>query len=93
MKSWVTSLKVWVLQFDLPPAQTALCGVEAPVWPIGLDMIRRRRCGALGLCVACLQACPDPARLAWIRDTQLLGLRDPVPTDVLQEIAPAVETS
>ena len=43
-----------------------------------------------GLCVACLQACPDPAGLAW-KDRNYFAYVIPVPTS--QEIAPAVGTS
>ena len=41
-----------------------------------------------GLCVACLQACPDPAGIAW-KDRNYDAYV--VPTS--QEIAPAVGTS
>ena len=76
------------LRFDLPPAQTALCGVEAPVWDIMIDMTMPPALKRWGLCVACLQACPDPAGIAH-RDRNYLAYV--VPTS--QEIAPAVETS
>ena len=62
------------LRFDLPPAQTALCGVKAPVWDIMMDMTMPAALRRWGLCVACLQACPDPAGLAR-RDRNYFGLR------------------
>ena len=61
-------------QFDLPPAVASLCGVKAPVWPIGLAMDMPPALRRFGLCVACLKACPDPAGIAY-RGTQLLRLR------------------
>ena len=76
------------LRFDLPPAQTALCGVKAPVWDIMIDMETPAALRQWGLCVACLKACPDPAGLAW-RDRNYSAYV--VPTS--QEIAPAVGTS
>ena len=76
------------LPFDLPPAQTALCGVKAPVWDIMMDMTMPAALRQWGLCVACLQACPDPVGLAW-RDRNYTAYV--VPTS--QEIAPAVGTS
>ena len=42
-----------------------------------------------GLCVACLQACPDPAGIAW-KDRNYFAYVIPAQT---QEIAPAVGTS
>ena len=76
------------LRFDLPPAQTALCGVKAPVWNIRVDMTMPSALRHWGLCVACLQACPDPAGIAW-KDRNYDAYV--VPTS--QEIAPAVGTS
>ena len=76
------------LRFDLPPAQTALCGVKAPVWDIMIDMTMPAALRRWGLCVACLKACPDPAGIAQ-RDRNYFAYV--VPTS--QEIAPAVGTS
>ena len=75
-------------QFDLPPAVASLCGVKAPVWPIGLDMDMPPALRRFGLCVACLKACPDPAGIAYRERNYFAYV---VPTS--QEIAPAVGTS
>ena len=75
-------------QFDLPPAVASLCGVKAPIWPRVGDMMTPAAVRRWGLCVACLQACPDPAGLAW-RDRNYFAYVVPTP----QEIAPAVGTS
>ena len=79
------------LQFHEPPAQTAsLCGVKAPVWPIAMDMTTPSALKRFGLCVACFQACPDPAHLFNPRHAYLAYV---VPTDVLGSVDVAVETS
>ena len=81
------------LRFDLPPAQTALCGVKAPVWPFRGEMETPAALRRWGLCVACLQACPDPAGLAR-RDRNYSAYVVPTPVvPTSQEIAPAVGTS
>ena len=75
-------------QFHEPPAVASLCGVKAPISPRAGDMMTPAALRRWGLCVACLQACPDPAGLAW-RDRNYFAYV--VPTS--QEIAPAVGTS
>ena len=72
---------------DIPGIQ-ALCGILSPSGPPRWDMTRPAALRTWGLCVACLQACPDPAGLAW-RDRNYFAYV--VPTS--QEIAPAVGTS
>ena len=75
-------------RFDGPDAIASLCGAKAPTWPIRMDMTMPPALRRWGLCVACLQACPDPAGIAH-RDRNYFAYV--VPT--LQEIAPAVGTS
>ena len=75
-------------QFHEPPAVASLCGVEAPVWPIAMDMTTPSALKRFGLCVACFQACPDSAHLFNPRHAYLAYV---VPTDVLGSVA--VETS
>ena len=77
-------------QFHEPPAATALCGVKAPVWPIAVDMFSSAAVKRFGLCVACFQACPDPAHLFHPRHEYFAYV---VPTDVLGRMNVAVETS
>ena len=72
---------------DIPGIQ-ALCGILSPSGPRRYDMTMPQALRTWGLCVACLQACPDPAGLAW-KDRNYFAYV--VPTS--QEIAPAVETS
>ena len=75
-------------QFHEPPAVASLCGVKAPIAPRAGEMMTPAALRRWGLCVACLQACPDPAGLAW-KDRNYFAYV--VPTS--QEIAPAVGTS
>ena len=75
-------------QFHEPDANAALCGARAPISPRRWDMTRPAALRRFGLCVACLQACPDPAGIAH-RDRNYFAYV--VPTS--QEIAPAVGTS
>ena len=49
---------------DIPGIQ-ALCGILSPSGPRRYDMTMPQALRTWGLCVACLQACPDPAGLAW----------------------------
>ena len=72
---------------DLPGIQ-ALCGILSPPGPPKGDMKTPPALRRWGLCVACLQACPDPAGLA-DRDKNYFAYVIPV----AQEIALAVETS
>ena len=72
---------------DIPGIQ-ALCGILSPPGPLKGDMKTPTALRRWGLCVACLQACPDPAGLAW-KDRNYFAYV--VPTS--QEIAPAVGTS
>ena len=62
--------------------------MKAPISPRVGDMMTPSALRRWGLCVACLQACPDPADLPWKDRNYFFYV---VPT--LQEIAPAVETS
>ena len=73
-------------RFDLY-AVASLCGAKAPVWPIAMDMTMPAAVRRFGLCVACLQACPDPVGISR-RHNYFAYV---VPT--FQEIAPAVGTS
>ena len=75
-------------QFHEPPAVASLCGVKAPIRALRGDMTMPPALRRWGLCVACLQACPDPAGLA-DRDKNYFAYVIPV----AQEIAPAVGTS
>ena len=75
-------------QFHEPPAVASLCGVKAPILTLRGDMTMPTALRRFGLCVACLQACPDPAGLAW-KDRNYFAYV--VPTS--QEIALALETS
>ena len=72
---------------DIPGIQ-ALCGILSPSGPRRHDMTMPPALRRWGLCVACLQACPDPAGIAH-RDRNYFAYV--VPTS--QEIAPAVGTS
>ena len=72
---------------DIPGIQ-ALCGILSPPGPRKGDMETPAALRRFGLCVACLQACPDPAGIAH-RDRNYFAYV--VPTS--QEIAPAVGTS
>ena len=76
-------------QFHEPPAVASLCGVEAPIAPRAGEMMTPSALRRWGLCVACLQACPDPAGLAW-KDRNYFAYVIPAQT---QETAPAVGTS
>ena len=76
-------------EFHEPPAVASLCGVKAPIRALRMDMTMPSELRRWGLCVACLQACPDPAGLAW-KDRNYFAYVIPAQT---QEIAPAVETS
>ena len=76
-------------QFHEPPAVASLCGVEAPIRAFRGDMTMPSALRRWGLCVACLQACPDPAGLAW-KDRNYFAYVIPAQT---QETAPAVGTS
>ena len=77
-------------QFHEPPAVASLCGVKAPVWPIAMDMTTPSALRRFGLCVACFQACPDPAHLFHPRHAYRAYV---VPTDVLGRMNVAVGTS
>ena len=77
-------------QFHEPPAVASLCGVKAPVSPLMGDMMTPAALRRWGLCIACLQACPDPAGLAW-KDRNYFAYV--IPVGQAQEIAPAVGTS
>ena len=72
---------------DIPGIQ-ALCGILSPSGPLKGDMETPAALRRFGLCVACLQACPDPAGLAHKEKNYFAYV---VPTS--QEIAPAVGTS
>ena len=76
-------------EFHEPPAVASLCGARAPIRPLRMDMTMPSALRRWGLCVACLQACPDPAGLAW-KDRNYFAYVIPAQT---QETAPAVETS
>ena len=78
------------IPFDGPDAIASLCGAKAPIWPIMIDMIMPAALRRFGLCVACLQACPDPAGIAH-RDRNYFAYV--IPVGQAQEIAPAVGTS
>ena len=71
---------------DIPGIQ-ALCGILSPSGPLRWDMTRPPALRRFGLCVSCLQACPDPAGLA-DRDKNYFAYVVPA-----KEIAPAVGTS
>ena len=74
-------------QFHEPPAVASLCGAKAPISPLAMDMTMPAAVRRFGLCVACLQACPDPVGISR-RHNYFAYV---VPT--FQEIAPAVGTS
>ena len=59
-------------QFHEPPAVASLCGAKAPISPLAIDMLMPAALRRFGLCVACLQACPDPERLGDIRHSHFL---------------------
>ena len=72
---------------DIPGIQ-ALCGILSPSGPLRGDMTMPKALKRWGLCIACLKACPDAARLFDPRHAYFAYV---VPTS--QEIAPAVGTS
>ena len=77
-------------EFHEPPAVASLCGVKAPIRALRMDMTMPSELRRWGLCVACLQACPDPAGLAW-KDRNYFAYV--IPVGQAQETAPAVGTS
>ena len=76
--------------FEGPDAIASLCGAKAPIEPLRMDMTMPAALRRWGLCVACLQACPDPVGLAW-KDRNYHAYV--IPVAQAQEIAPAVGTS
>ena len=78
------------LPFEGPDAIASLCGAKAPIRPLRMDMTMPSALRRWGLCVACLQACPDPPGLAW-KDRNYFAYV--IPVGQAQEIAPAVGTS
>ena len=72
-------------QFHELDANAALCGARAPISPRRYDMTMPAALRRFGLCVACLQACPDPAGIAH-RDRNYFAYV--IPVGQAQEIAP-----
>ena len=63
------------LPFDLPPAQTALCGVKAPVWDIMMDMTIAGGGAAVGPMRRLSASLPRPTPPC-LEGSELLCLRD-----------------
>ena len=78
------------IPFEGPNAVASLCGVKAPIWPIVIDMTDPPALRRWGLCVDCLQACPNPAGIATRGNDYFAYV---IPVAQAQEIAPAVGTS